>query len=96
MKEKLTLIARTEYHIGYPPKGAKKAYVAKITGRQTGPTKYCREFLGDSVDLLADDVGLYEVQHALNKCVELLRGLSIDDRRVALEQIAKGLRNGTS
>lgn len=58
----ITLRGATEYNTNYPPKDAKKGYVAKITGRAPGAVKYRREFLGESVTLTDFDTGLYERQ----------------------------------
>lgn len=64
----ITLFAPCRYNSNYPPKNAAKAYVARITGRSSGPVKYAREFLGNSFDAVdEDDAGLYEVQYAEKK-----------------------------
>ena len=60
--EQIILYGQTHYNPSYPPSGAKKGYVAKITGRAAGSVKYEREFLGDCANLLAGDEGLYERQ----------------------------------
>jgi len=51
----------------WPPKDARKAYVAKILGRETGPRKYQREFLGTTAELVEGDEGLYERQNGERK-----------------------------
>jgi hypothetical protein len=58
----ITLTGPTNYNESYPPKNARKGYVAKITGRASGAKKYEREFFGESVTLLEGDEGLYERQ----------------------------------
>lgn len=50
------------YNERFPPKGAKKGYVARITGRAPGALKYARDFLGSEVTVLEGDEGLYERQ----------------------------------
>lgn len=65
--EQITLTASIDYHPNFPPKDAKKAYVAKITGRAAGAVKFAREFLGDSVTLVEGDAGLYEKQNGNKK-----------------------------
>jgi hypothetical protein len=62
MNNKIELTGTTYYHTSYPPSGAKKGYVAKITGRAAGAVKYEREFLGDRATILEGDEGLYERQ----------------------------------
>lgn len=56
------LAATTGYNTRYAPEGAKKAYVAKITGRTDSAVKYKRKFLGNEVTLVEGDQGLYERQ----------------------------------
>jgi hypothetical protein len=62
MATEITLTGPVQYHPSYPPKNAKKGYVARITGRAPGAVKYAREFLGSEVTLLEGDEGLYERQ----------------------------------
>lgn len=62
MASEITIKSSIDYHPKYPPAGAKKAYVAKITGRAPGAVKFAREFLGDEVTLVEGDAGLYERQ----------------------------------
>ena len=45
MVDEITLHGTTEYNPRFAPSGAKKGYVARITGRKSGPMKYEREFL---------------------------------------------------
>lgn len=52
----------TLYNTNFPPRDAKKGYVAKITGRKAGPMKYEREFMGEEAVILQGDEGLYERQ----------------------------------
>ena len=59
---KITLAGSTEYNDRFPPRDAKKGYVARITGRAAGAVKYAREFLGSDATLLEGDEGLYERQ----------------------------------
>lgn len=63
----ISLSGPTVYHPNYPPRDAKKGYVARITGRAAGKLKYEREFLGADVDLLEGDEGLYERQRGDKK-----------------------------
>jgi hypothetical protein len=65
--EQITLTSSVDYHPRFPPANAKKAYVAKITGRCAGAAKYEREFLGESVTLVEGDAGLYERQNGDKK-----------------------------
>lgn len=58
----ITLSGPTHYNTSYPPRDARKGYVAKITGRAAGALKYAREFFGESVTVLEGDEGLYERQ----------------------------------
>lgn len=58
----IELLGQTEYDERFPPRDARKGYVARITGRAAGAVKYQREFLGKEVTLLAGDEGLYERQ----------------------------------
>lgn len=67
MITEITLRGTTDYHPKYPPENAKKGYVARITGRVHGPTKYKREFLGSEVTILPGDEGLYERQRGDRK-----------------------------
>ena len=60
--EQVTLTGATLYNEKYPPAGAKKGYVAKITGRAAGAMKYEREFLGSTAEIFEGDEGLYERQ----------------------------------
>lgn len=62
MQESITLSGPTNYNTSYPPRDAKKGYVAKITGRAKGAVKYAREFLGEEATLVEGDEGLYERQ----------------------------------
>jgi len=62
MITQITIFGRTDYNPNYPPKDAKKGYVAKITGKAAGAVKYEREFLGVEATLLEGDEGLYERQ----------------------------------
>lgn len=57
-----TLHGPTDYNTRFPPRDAKKGYVAKITGRAPGAVKYARQFLGSEITLVAGDEGLYERQ----------------------------------
>lgn len=54
--------APTHWDERHPPKDAKKGYVARITGREAGPKKYAREFLGGTFTAVQGDEGLYERQ----------------------------------
>lgn len=63
----ITLTGTTDYNPSYPPRDAKKGYVAKITGRAAGSRKYEREFFGGEADLLEGDEGLYERQRGNKK-----------------------------
>lgn len=63
----ITLAGTTDYNERFPPRDAKKGYVAKITGRAAGALKYQREFLGTEVTLLEGDEGLYERQRGDKK-----------------------------
>ena len=58
----IRLSGATNYHTSYPPRDAKKGYVAKITGRAAGAVKYAREFFGEEAAILEGDDGLYERQ----------------------------------
>lgn len=60
--EQVKISADVKYNPSYPPKGAKKAYVAQILGTKPGPLKFDREFLGDSCYVAADAQGIYERQ----------------------------------
>lgn len=62
MENQITLTGPIMYNPSYPPSNAKKGYVARITGRVSGPMKYEREFLGSEVTLIEGDEGLYERQ----------------------------------
>lgn len=62
MIDEITLTGPTNYNPRFAPSGAKKGYVARITGRASGAVKYEREFLGSEATLLAGDEGLYERQ----------------------------------
>ena len=63
----ITLTGTTDYNERFPPRDAKKGYVARITGRAVGALKYQREFLGHEVALLEGDEGLYERQRGDKK-----------------------------
>lgn len=63
----IKLIGRTDYNPKFPPRDAKKGYIARITGRVSGAVKYAREFLGSEAVLLRGDEGLYEKQNAEKK-----------------------------
>ena len=63
----ITLRAEEAYNPSYPPRNAKKGYIAKITGRAAGPVKYEREFLGQHVSVLEGEEGLYEKQRGDKK-----------------------------
>jgi len=39
-REQITLIGRTDYNTSYPPRDAKKGYVAKISGTAAGSLKF--------------------------------------------------------
>lgn len=67
MTDSLTLFGATNYNTKFPPRNAKRGYVAKLTGRAPGAVKYAREFLGERVTLVAGDDGLYEVQTGQKK-----------------------------
>lgn len=67
MTDHITLTGFTDYNPSYPPRDPKKGYVAKITGRAAGARKYEREFLGETVDLVEGDEGLYERQRGDKK-----------------------------
>ena len=67
MSDQIKITSVTQYNTKYPPKNAKKGYVAKITGRAKGATKYEREFLGDEAALLPGDEGVYERQDGNKK-----------------------------
>jgi len=67
MPETITIRSGCEYNPKYPPRDAKKAYVARITGRAAGALKYQREFLGPEATLLAGDDGLFERQDGERK-----------------------------
>lgn len=67
MIEQITLTGQTQYNERFAPSNAKKGYVARITGRTSGPMKYEREFLGQEADLLDGDQGLYEKQRGDKK-----------------------------
>ena len=56
----ITLKAYNGYNERFAPSGAKKAYIARITGRDSKMT-FAREFLGHG-DVMVDDAGLYEVR----------------------------------
>lgn len=58
----ITLTGTIQYNEKFPPRDAKKGYVAKIKGREAGPVKYKREFFGQEVTVLEGDEGLYERQ----------------------------------
>jgi len=62
MTTEIRLTGPTEYHERFPPRDARKGYVARITGRASGAVMYAREFLGSQVTLLEGDEGLYERQ----------------------------------
>lgn len=62
MSDQITLAGRTDYNERFPPRDAKKGYVARITGREAGAVKYARDFLGLKATLLEGDEGLYERQ----------------------------------
>jgi hypothetical protein len=61
----VTLQANNDYNERFAPAGAKKAYVARITGRDSKLT-FAREFIGNG-DVLVDDAGLYEVRNVDKK-----------------------------
>jgi len=63
----IRLTGTTDYNERFPPRDAKKGYVARITGRAAGALKYQREFLGQEVTLLEGDEGLYERQRGEKK-----------------------------
>lgn len=63
----ITLTGTTDYNERFPPRDAKKGYVARITGRVAGPMKYGREFLGSEATLLEGDEGLFERQNGDKK-----------------------------
>jgi hypothetical protein len=67
MTNQIILTGSTDYNERFPPRDAKKGYVAKITGRKAGPMKYERHFLGQEATLLAGDEGLYERQRGDKK-----------------------------
>ena len=67
MRDQITLTGTVQYNEKYPPSGAKKGYLARITGRVSGPIKYEREFLGSEVTILPGDEGLYEKQRGDKK-----------------------------
>jgi len=64
MNSEVKLSGATLYNPRFPPADAKKGYVARITGREAGPVKYRREFLGSTLTVLEGDEGLYERQVA--------------------------------
>jgi hypothetical protein len=61
------LTGTIDYNPRFPPRDAKKGYVARITGRASGAVKYQREFLGSEVTILPGDEGLYERQRGDRK-----------------------------
>lgn len=63
----IRLTGITEYNEEFPPRDAKKGYVARITGRASGAVKYAREFFGSEAILLEGDEGLYERQNGNKK-----------------------------
>jgi hypothetical protein len=62
----VTLSAEVEYNERFAPRGAKKAYVARLLGRVSGGQTFEREFLGKG-DVIIDEPGLYERQIGCKK-----------------------------
>jgi hypothetical protein len=66
-REEIILRGTTDYNTSYPPRDAKKGYVAKINGTAAGALKYDREFFGDECIVTEGDEGLYERQRGDKK-----------------------------
>lgn len=66
-REQITLTGTTDYNTSYPPRDAKKGYVAKIKGTATGALKFEREFFGNECIVTEGDEGLYERQRGDKK-----------------------------
>lgn len=62
MRTEVTLRGSTEYNTSYPPRDAKKGYVAKISGRAAGALKFERQFCGEELTVLPGDEGFFERQ----------------------------------
>jgi hypothetical protein len=73
----ITWIVENGYNERFAPAGAKKAYVARITGRDPKMT-FAREFLGHG-RVIVDEPGLYEIRETDKK------GRPDDYYRVVLE-----------
>lgn len=66
-REEIILRGTTDYNTSYPPRDAKKGYVAKINGTAAGALKFDREFFGDECIVTEGDEGLYERQRGDKK-----------------------------
>lgn len=66
-RDSITLTGKIHYNESYPPKDAKKGYVAKILGTASGSMKYQREFLGSEVQIVSSESGLFERQNGEKK-----------------------------
>lgn len=66
-REQITLRGTTDYNTSYPPRDAKKGYVAKLKGTTAGALKFEREFFGDECIVTEGDEGLYERQRGDKK-----------------------------
>lgn len=66
-REQITLRGSTDYNTKFPPRDAKKGYVAKIKGTAVGALKFDREFFGEECIVTEGDEGLYERQRGDKK-----------------------------
>ena len=66
-REQIILRGTTDYNTKFPPRNAKKGYVAKINGTAAGALKFDREFFGDECIVTEGDEGLYERQRGDKK-----------------------------
>jgi hypothetical protein len=60
----ITLQVQNDYNERFAPTGAKKAYIARITGRDSKMT-FAREFVGK--EIMVDEPGLYELRNTDKK-----------------------------